>query len=210
MLGLHPGLGGTARFTHLINPMQAMTLMLTGRTIDARRAKALGLVDAVTQERHVLNAAKDAIFGRLKRARPGLLNTVLNYGPVRGLLGSRMRREAEKAAPHEHYPAPYALIDLWEKHGGDKAAMLSAEKSSFARLMVTPTAQNLIRVFFLREQMKKLAGSGNRISHVHVIGAGAMGGDIAAWCANEGLRVTLADMKAEQIAGAVKRGADLF
>ena len=42
MLGLHPGLGGTVRFTRLINPMQAMTLMLTGRTIDARRAKSLG------------------------------------------------------------------------------------------------------------------------------------------------------------------------
>jgi 3-hydroxyacyl-CoA dehydrogenase/enoyl-CoA hydratase/3-hydroxybutyryl-CoA epimerase len=210
MLGLHPGLGGTARFTRLINPMQAMTLMLTGRTIDARRAKSLGLVDAVAQERHVPNAVKDAVFGRLKRAQPGLLDTVLNSGPARGFLASRMRREAEKAAPHEHYPAPYALIDLWEKHGGDKAAMLAAEKSSFAHLMVTPTAQNLIRVFFLREQMKKLAGSGNRISHVHVIGAGAMGGDIAAWCANQGMRVTLADMKPEPIAGAIKRAADLF
>ncbi len=76
--------------------------------------------------------------------------------------------------------------------------------------MVTPTAQNLIRVFFLREQMKKLAGSGNRIEHVHVIGAGAMGGDIAAWCAGQGMRVTLADMKPEPIAGAIKRAADLF
>jgi 3-hydroxyacyl-CoA dehydrogenase / enoyl-CoA hydratase / 3-hydroxybutyryl-CoA epimerase len=134
----------------------------------------------------------------------------LNCGPVRGLLGSRMRREAEKAAPHEHYPAPYALIDLWEKHGGDKGAMLTAEKVSFANLMVTPTAQNLIRVFFLREQMKKLAGSGNKVAHVHVIGAGAMGGDIAAWCANQGMRATLADMKPEPIAGAIKRAADLF
>jgi 3-hydroxyacyl-CoA dehydrogenase / enoyl-CoA hydratase / 3-hydroxybutyryl-CoA epimerase len=210
MLGLHPGLGGTARFTRLVNPMQAMTLMLTGKTIDARKAKSLGLVDAVTQERHVRNAVKDAIFGRLKRARPGLANTILNAGPVRGFLGSRMRAEAEKAAPHEHYPAPYALIDLWEKHGGDRAAMLAAEKTSFADLMVTPTAQNLIRVFFLREQMKKLAGSGNKIGHVHVIGAGAMGGDIAAWCANQNMRVTLADMKPEPVAGAMKRAADLF
>ena len=210
MLGLHPGLGGTARFTELVNPTQAMTLMLTGRTIDARRAKSLGLVDAVTQERHVRNAVKDAVFGRLKRARPGALNTILNLAPVRGLLASRMRKEAEKAAPREHYPAPYALIDLWEKHGGNKAAMLAAEKTSFARLMVTPTAQNLIRVFFLREQMKKLAGGGSKIDHVHVVGAGAMGGDIAAWCANEGLRVTLADMKPEPIAGAIKRAADLF
>jgi 3-hydroxyacyl-CoA dehydrogenase/enoyl-CoA hydratase/3-hydroxybutyryl-CoA epimerase len=210
MLGLHPGLGGTVRFTALINPMQAMTLMLTGKTIDARKAKSLGLVDAVTQERHVRNAVKDAVFGRLKRATPGPLNTILNFGPVRGFLGSRMRAEAEKAAPHLHYPAPYALIDLWERHGGDRAAMLAAEKTSFANLMVTPTAQNLIRVFFLREQMKKLAGGGNGISHVHVIGAGAMGGDIAAWCAHQDMRVTLADMKPEPIAGAIKRAADLF
>lgn len=210
MLGLHPGLGGTVRFTHLVNPMQAMTLMLTGKTIDARKARSLGLVDAVTQERHVRNAVKDAMSGRLKRARPGLLNTILNLGPVRGLLASRMRAEAGKAAPEEHYPAPYALIDLWEKHGGDKAAMLNAEKASFARLMVTPTAQNLIRVFFLREQMKKLAGTGNKIAHVHVIGAGAMGGDIAAWCAGQDMRVTLADMKPEPIAGAIKRASELF
>jgi 3-hydroxyacyl-CoA dehydrogenase/enoyl-CoA hydratase/3-hydroxybutyryl-CoA epimerase len=210
MLGLHPGLGGTARFTRLVNPMQAMTLMLTGRTIDARKAKALGLVDAVTEERHVRNAVKDAVFGRLKRARPGILNTILNSTPVRGLLGSRMRSAAGKAAPREHYPAPYALIDLWEKHGGDKAAMLAAEKTSFANLMVTPAAQNLIRVFFLREQMKKLAGSGNTINHVHVIGAGAMGGDIAAWCAHQDMHVTLADVKPEPIAGAMKRASDLF
>jgi 3-hydroxyacyl-CoA dehydrogenase/enoyl-CoA hydratase/3-hydroxybutyryl-CoA epimerase len=210
MLGLHPGLGGTARFTSLVNPMQAMTLMLTGKTIDARKAKSLGLVDAVTQERHVRNAVKDAVFGRLRRAKPGVLNAILNFSPVRGILASRMVSEAAKSAPREHYPAPYALIALWEKHGGDKPAMLRAEMASFADLMVTPTAQNLIRVFFLREAMKKAAGSGSSIEHVHVIGAGAMGGDIAAWCANQGLRVTLADMKPEPIAGAVKRAADLF
>src|SRR5206468_1624878 len=99
LLGLHPGLGGTVRLTRLVNPMQAMALMLTGKTIDARKAKSLGLVDAVTQERHVRNAVKDAVFGRLKRARPGLLNSVLNLGRVRGFLASRMRTEAAKAAP---------------------------------------------------------------------------------------------------------------
>ncbi|MCA6114562.1 enoyl-CoA hydratase/isomerase family protein [Bradyrhizobium sp. WSM 1738] len=210
MLGLHPGLGGTARFTQLVNPIQAMPLMLTGKTIDARKAKSLGLVDAVTEERHVRNAVKDAVSGRLKRAQPGLFNNIFSLGPVRSFLAGRMRSEAAKAAPEANYPAPYALIDLWEKHGGDRAAMLKAEKASFARLMVTPTAQNLIRVFFLREQMKKLAGSGNKIEHIHVIGAGAMGGDIAAWCAGQDLRVTLADMKPEPIAGAIKRAGDLY
>ena len=211
MLGLHPGLGGTARFTQLVNPMQAMPLMLTGKTIDARKRK----VARAGRRRDAGAACPQCGKGRRVRpaasARgPGLLNTVLSLGPVSGFLASRMRSEAAKAAPAEHYPAPYALIDLWEKHGGDKPAMLRAEKTSFARLMVTPTAQNLIRVFFLREQMKKLAGSGNKIEHVHVIGAGAMGGDIAAWCAGQDMRVTLADMKAEPIAGAIKRAADLF
>ena len=99
MLGLHPGLGGTVRFTRLINPMEAMTLMLTGRTIDARRAKSLGAVDAVTQERHVRNAVKDAVSGKLARAKPGLLSTILSAGPVRSFLATRMRKEAAKAAP---------------------------------------------------------------------------------------------------------------
>src|SRR5205807_10101474 len=161
-------------------------------------------------ERHVRNAVKDAMSRKLKSAKKSPLVTLLNPGPVRRLLANRMRAEAEKTAPHEHYPAPEALIDLWERHGGDKAAMLAAEKTSFAGLMVTPTAQNLIRVFFLREQMKKVAGSGNAIKHVHVIGAGAMGGDIAAWCAGQDMRVTLADMKPEPIAGAIKRASDLF
>jgi 3-hydroxyacyl-CoA dehydrogenase/enoyl-CoA hydratase/3-hydroxybutyryl-CoA epimerase len=210
MLGLHPGLGGTFRFTQLINPMQAMTLMLTGRTIDARRAKALGAVDAVTQERHVRNAVKDAVSGKLPRSKSGLLSKVLSLAAVRSFLATRMRKEAAKAAPTEHYPAPYALIDLWEDYGADRQRMLSAEQASFARLMVTPTAQNLIRVFFLREQMKKLAEGASGIKHVHVIGAGAMGGDIAAWCAREGLRATLADMKPEPIAGALKRAAELY
>ncbi|MDR6304118.1 3-hydroxyacyl-CoA dehydrogenase/enoyl-CoA hydratase/3-hydroxybutyryl-CoA epimerase [Nitrobacter vulgaris] len=210
MLGLHPGLGGTVRFTRLVNPMQAMTLMLTGKTIDARKAKSLGLVDAVTQERHVRNAVKDVMVGRLKRGRPSVLNQLLNLGPVRGFLAKRMRQEAAKAAPQEHYPAPYALIDLWERHGGSKTAMLAAEKRSFAELMVTSTAQNLIRVFFLREEMKKLAAGDNVVKHLHVIGAGAMGGDIAAWCAHQNIRVTLADMKPEPIAAAIRRAADLY
>src|SRR5207253_987305 len=56
LLGFHPGLGGTVRLTHLINPIHAMTMMLTGRAERDRKAKSLGLVDAVTQERHVLAA----------------------------------------------------------------------------------------------------------------------------------------------------------
>jgi 3-hydroxyacyl-CoA dehydrogenase/enoyl-CoA hydratase/3-hydroxybutyryl-CoA epimerase len=210
LLGLHPGLGGTVRLPRLINPIEAMTMMLTGRTLRARRAKSAGLVDAVTPERHVYAAVRDVAARKLKTRRPRWSITLFNSSPARALLAQRMRKETKAKAPPEHYPAPYALIDLWETHGGDPSAMQKAEIASFARLIVTSTAQNLVRVFFLRERMKSLADGkwpGNR---VHVIGAGAMGGDIAAWCAWHGLTVSLGDVKPEPIAGAIKRAADLY
>ncbi len=157
LLGLHPGLGGTVRLPRLINPVQAMTMMLTGKTERARRARALHLVDAVTQERHVRAAVKSAVSGEMIAAKQNLLGRLMNMEPVRGLLASRMRSETAKKAPKRYYPAPYALIDLWAAHGGDREAMQKAEISSFAKLLVTETAQNLVRVFYLRENLKKLA-----------------------------------------------------
>lgn len=209
-LGLHPGLGGTARFSHLVDPRVAMERMLTGGNIDTRRAKSIGLVDVVTQERHVRNAVRDAVAGKLRTKKPGWLDGILRMDPVRRILANRMRAATKKSALPQHYPAPYALIDLFEQHGGTLSGMLAAERPSFAKLMVTQTAQNLIRVFFLGEQMKKLAGGESSIERVHVVGAGAMGGDIAAWCAYRGLTVTLADMKPEPIAATIKRAAELY
>jgi 3-hydroxyacyl-CoA dehydrogenase/enoyl-CoA hydratase/3-hydroxybutyryl-CoA epimerase len=210
MLGLHPGLGGTFRLTRLISPLEAMTLMLTGRTLRASRARSLGLVDAVTQERHVRAAATAAVGRKLTTRRRSGLASLVNFSPIRKLAAARMRRETEKKAPIVHYPAPHALIDLWETHGGDTRAMQKAEIASFARLMVTEAARNLVRVFFLREKLKGLADGEWSGKRVHVIGAGAMGGDIAAWCAWNGLTVTLADMKAEPLGNAIKRAAELF
>lgn len=128
MLGLHPGLGGTVRAPRLINPIEAMTMMLTGRTVRAGRARSIGLVDAVTQERHVRAAVDDAVAGKVKTRGGGMLIEVINSTLGRKLVASRMRAQTAKKAPIAHYPAPHALIDLWELHGGDKAAMQKAEK----------------------------------------------------------------------------------
>jgi 3-hydroxyacyl-CoA dehydrogenase / enoyl-CoA hydratase / 3-hydroxybutyryl-CoA epimerase len=209
-LGLHPGLGGTVRLTRLISPVEAMTMMLTGKTERARRARALRLVDAVTQERHVRAAVRAAVSGEMKAAKQKLLGKLMNMEPVRGLLAARMREQTAKKAPKRFYPAPYALIDLWAAHGGDAAAMQKAEISSFAKLLVTETAQNLVRVFYLRDNLKKLADGKWDGKHIHVIGAGAMGGDIAAWCAWHGFTVSLGDTKPEPIAGAIKRASALY
>jgi 3-hydroxyacyl-CoA dehydrogenase/enoyl-CoA hydratase/3-hydroxybutyryl-CoA epimerase len=206
MLGLHPGLGGTVRLPRLINPLEAMSMMLTGRTVRAGRAKALGLVDAVVPERHVAAAAT----GKLKPRGANYLIPVINSSLGRQLAAKRMRSETAKKAPIAHYPAPHALIDLWEQHGGDPKDMQKAEIASFARLMVTETSRNLVRVFFLREKLKGLADGEFTGRHVHVVGAGAMGGDIAAWCAWHGFTVTLADMKPEPLGKAMERAAELY
>jgi 3-hydroxyacyl-CoA dehydrogenase / enoyl-CoA hydratase / 3-hydroxybutyryl-CoA epimerase len=210
LLGLHPGLGGTVRSTQLINPIEAMNMMLTGRTVRARRAKSLGLVDAVTQERHVRAAVKATVNGELKTSRSKIAVQLFKLGPARTLLAQRMRAEAMKKTRPEHYRQPYALIDLWEKHGADPHAMQQAEIASFSRLLVSDTAQNLVRMFFLREKLKGQAAEKWSGRRVHVIGAGAMGGDIAAWCAWRGLVVSLADVKPEPIGGAMKRATELF
>jgi 3-hydroxyacyl-CoA dehydrogenase / enoyl-CoA hydratase / 3-hydroxybutyryl-CoA epimerase len=210
LLGLHPGLGGTVRLPRLINPVQAMTMMLTGRTERARRARALHLVDAVTQERHVRAAVRSAVAGEMIPAKQDLLSRLINSGPARNLLAARMRSEAGKRASRKYYPAPYALIDNWVAHGGSADAMQKAEISSFARLLVGDTAQNLVRVYYLRENLKNLADGQWDGRRVHVLGAGAMGGDIAAWCAWHGFVVSLFDTAPAGIAGAIKRAADLY
>ncbi len=210
-VGLHPGLGGTARLTRQIDPLQAMTFMLTGKTIHTRQAKRLGLVDAVMPERHVRAAVRAAASGNLKRAKPAALNKIKNTAPVRKFVAGRMRAKTEEKARRVDYPAPHALIDLWEMHGGDAESMRRAEIRSFASLMTGRTAQNLIRVFFLREKLKGLAGKApSNIRHVHVIGAGVMGGDIAAWCAWKGIRASLTDVKPDSIGNAIGRAAKLY
>jgi 3-hydroxyacyl-CoA dehydrogenase/enoyl-CoA hydratase/3-hydroxybutyryl-CoA epimerase len=208
-LGLHPGLGGTFRLTGLIDPVEAMTMMLTGRTAHTARARKLGIVDAVTQERHVGEAVRRAADGRIGGRDAGLRARAFSLQPARAYAARRMRQKTGEQAREEHYPAPYALVDLWERHGGDRDAMQRAEIDSFAHLVTGETAPNLVRVFFLREQLKSLGRGDHGIRHVHVIGAGAMGGEIAAWCAIRGLTVTLGDVAREPIGRAVAGAAKL-
>ena len=214
-LGLHPGLGGTFRLPERIDATEAMTLMLTGKPAHAHKAKQLGIADVVTLERHVEAAVRD-LAARGKPARSaGLRDKVWDLGPTRRLAAMRMRSKTGEHAPPAHYPAPHALIDLWEAHGGDREAMRKGEIESFAGLLATDTAQNLMRVFFLRERLRKQAQGDPAMRHVHVVGAGTMGAAIAGWCAIKGHRVTLSDVapdpsgKAEQSAARVARAAHL-
>jgi 3-hydroxyacyl-CoA dehydrogenase/enoyl-CoA hydratase/3-hydroxybutyryl-CoA epimerase len=114
-------------------------------------------------------------------------------------------------ARREHYPAPYAIIDLWERYGAHGAQAYEAEARSIAELMCTETSRNLVRVFLLQDRLKSLGGKSTlEFRRVHVVGAGVMGGDIAAWCASRGLEVTLQDRAEEYVRPALKRAQEFF
>lgn len=206
LLGLHPGFGGTVRSVSRVGVLGAMDLMLTGRSVDARVAKKMGLVDRAVPERHFDTAVRSLIMQSPPTSKLSAISKLANTAISRPVVAWELRRQVAKRAPEQHYPAPYALINLWAKHGGDQSDMLRAEADSIGQLFVSITSRNLQRLFFLQERLKSMGRSTESpVRHVHVIGAGTMGGDIAAWCAMRGMRVTLQDREIKYIAPAIKR-----
>ena len=187
MLGIHPGWGGTVRLPKLIGGFHALSnVILTGAPLAASKAKHLGIVDEVVPLRQLARAALYYINNKPPKHKPSFLQSLSNYSWIRNLLAKIMRNTVAKKVRQEHYPAPFAVIDLWEKEGGfDERAYLKEADSVEQLVTKSDTASNLIRAFLLRERMKGFAkGSEFEAQHVHVIGAGVMGGDIAAWCVN--------------------------
>ena len=212
LLGIHPGFGGTVRSVQLIGASAALDLMLTGRNVRGAKALAMGLVDRLVESADALDdAARDMIRRRPAPRRAPLAQRLLSWAPVRPFIAKKARAGVARKARREHYPAPYAIIDLWERHGAKGRAAYDAEASSIAHLFLTPTSRNLVRVFFLQDGLKAQRVAGAKTpQRVHVVGAGVMGGDIAAWCALRGLEVTLQDRADEYIRPAMERAAALF
>ncbi|MEO8536505.1 MAG: 3-hydroxyacyl-CoA dehydrogenase NAD-binding domain-containing protein [Betaproteobacteria bacterium] len=213
MLGIVPGWGGIRRLPQLVGAPAALDLLLTGKSVDARKARRLGLADECVPARIMDNTARAIVLAHpAPRTLPVAL-AATQWGPVRRLIASRARKQVARRARREHYPAPYAIIDLWERFDGDALRPPAGDPAAIDVLLASPTAANLIRVFHLQEQLKALGkpvDGATPPSRVHVVGAGTMGGDIAAWCALRGMTVTLQDQDAQRIAPAVKRAARLF
>jgi len=211
MLGIVPGWGGIKRLPRLTGAPAALDLLLTGRTVDARRARKLGIADECVPPRIMENTARGVLLSKPPPRRvPFPLSLTLNR-LVRPVIAAQARKQVASRARREHYPAPYAILDIWVKHDGDPLAAAPSDPASIAHLLQSPTARNLIRVFKLQERLKAFGkDSESAIRHVHVVGAGTMGGDIAAWCALRGLTVTLQDQNAERLAPAIGRAAKLF
>ncbi len=211
-LGIYPGFGGSGRAISAIGALKAMPLMLTGRLLRARAARAMGLVDQLVDVHGSMRwAARNAVLRRQRHQRPRLLARLAAAAPVRGFLARQMRGQVAAKARPEHYPAPYELIDAFESSGNSQAAMIRLEAEKVPRLLAGTTSRNLRRVFRLMEELKSQGKrSAFKARRVHVIGAGVMGGDIAAWCAARGLEVTLQDRELKHIEPALQRAHSLF
>ncbi|MBS0377021.1 MAG: enoyl-CoA hydratase/isomerase family protein [Proteobacteria bacterium] len=210
-LGLHPGFGGTVRTVRLIGVRPAMEMMLAGKPVRGEKALRLGLIDRLVPAEKLREAARELIANPPPPHRPPFSERILSYGPLRPLVKNALLAQVVKRAPKAHYPAPYAIIDLWARYGAHGAVAYEGEARSMAHLFLTETARNLIRVFFLTDRLKAQGGkAGKDLKHVHVVGAGVMGGDIAAWSALRGFTVTLQDRELKFIEPALKRAAELF
>ena len=210
-LGIHPAFGGVVRSTAIINPLKSLEMMLSGRALSSKQARSIGLVDLVQPRRQIKRAALSIALKAPPKRKMPLAGKFLSLPGIRHFLCNYMKKQFAKKAPKRHYPAPFALLDVWCHYYGDNKRMMEEEANSVARLVQGNTVLNLIRVFFLQTELKSL-GDKKMFSpkHVHVIGAGIMGGDIAAWCALKGFYVTLHDREPKYLSNAIKRAHKLF
>ncbi len=211
-LGIFPGLNGTVRSIELAGAMDAMGIMLTGRMIRPGPARAMGIVDQLVPTHHRLRwAARKAVFQKRKSKGAPWWKKLMRKAPVRDFLAKQMRKKTALKVREEHYPAPFRLIDLFAKFGDSRRRMKPAETTAFAPLMTSDTARNLRRVFRLTEMLKNEAPKELfKPRRVHVVGAGTMGGDIAAWCVVCGMQASLQDLSEEQLDKALARAKKLF
>jgi 3-hydroxyacyl-CoA dehydrogenase/enoyl-CoA hydratase/3-hydroxybutyryl-CoA epimerase len=210
-LGIHPAYGGVVRATSMMNPLKSLEIMLSGRALTASAARAIGLVDSAQPKRQIERAARNIALTQPGQQSMPFIGKVLSLPGIRNLLAGYMKKQVAKKVPRQHYPAPYAILDVWANFYGDNKRMMEEEANSVARLIQGSKVRSLIRVFFLQTRLKGLGDKKSfNPSHVHIIGAGTMGGDIAAWCALRGFNVTLQDREAKYLSNAFKRAHQLF
>ena len=211
LLGIHPGFGGTVRSMQLIGVRPSFDLMLKGKSYKGSRALAVGLIDELVSPRELLERAKSLLLRAPPKTTAPFVDKLLNLPPVRPFIARQAASTLRQNVRRDQYPAPYAIVDLWRRYGGAGAQGYEAEARSISELMCTPTSRNLVRVFLLQDRLKGLGGkSPAEFRHVHVVGAGIMGGDIAAWSAFRGMTVTLQDRTQELIQPALDRAKTFF
>ncbi|MFQ5877421.1 MAG: 3-hydroxyacyl-CoA dehydrogenase NAD-binding domain-containing protein [Acidobacteriota bacterium] len=215
-LGILPAWGGTQRLPRRVGLSAALDMILTGKTLDARRALRAGLVDAVAPPEYLLEAAermvREAADGkRAPRRRMGD-GSLARLNPIRrarlAVAARLARRRLGRRLNEAHYPAPFRALETvihGLKHGTESG--LRREMENVGQLAVGPTSKNLVALFFLQQAARKEGGAGaaaapRKVGAVTVVGAGTMGGGIAQALSRAGIAVRLKDIEI----GALARG----
>lgn len=209
-LGIQPGWGGTVRLPEQIGVLNAMDLILSGRMLHPKAAKKMGVVHEAVPKRLIEKTAKYYALSAPQPKKTLSLQPVLELPIVRPWVGKFLQHQLSKKISAKHYPAPFQVVENWVENGIKRPKAMDVEAESIGKLLVSDTSKNLVRVFFLQDTLKNLGKKTDfKAKHVHVIGAGVMGGDIAAWCALRGFKVTLQDQAPKLIGNAIKRTHEL-
>ena len=206
-LGIMPGYGGTGRAYGRVGTKTVLDMMLTGRPVGSKDAISSGLADEMVDTADDLAAAMRGWMLACKQVKPARSQRDTNADPD---AIAAARDTYLKRARADHTPAPFAIIDHVAAFGHDAAAMSAGEMGIFPALMVGAASKNLRRVYYLTDAVRKSARGDSGIERLHVVGAGVMGGDIAAVGAMAGLDVTLTDLDHDAIDGAIARATKLF
>jgi 3-hydroxyacyl-CoA dehydrogenase / enoyl-CoA hydratase / 3-hydroxybutyryl-CoA epimerase len=207
-VGLFPGAGGTQRVPRIVQPQDAMNLLLKGEALPLEKAKALKLIDAIVPSADLIKAAKDWIKGGGKAVQPwDEKGFKLPGGPVFSKNGMMMfpagnaiyRRET-----YDNYPAARAIMScVYEGLQLPIDAALRVESRYFAHILRSKEAAAMIRSLFL--SMQELNKGARRPANVPptkvkklaVIGAGFMGASVGYVSARAGIDVVLIDRDQE-------------
>ena len=206
-LGIMPGYGGSGRAYGRIGTKAVLDMMVSGRPIGSIDAIKTGLADELVDKPDDLEKSmREWIIG-CNGEKPIFteLETEADATAIAAAKDKYLKRLRS-----DHTPAPAAIIEHVENFGHDKSAMSASEIDVFPNLMVSSASKNLRRVFYLTDAVRKSARGESGIKRMHVVGAGVMGGDIAAIGAMAGLDVTLTDMNDAAIVGAIARAKKLF
>ncbi|HSN67808.1 MAG TPA: 3-hydroxyacyl-CoA dehydrogenase NAD-binding domain-containing protein [Thermoanaerobaculia bacterium] len=214
-LGLLPGAGGTQRLPRLVGLADALPILLTGMRLRARRALAIGLVDALAPATRLLDEAcalaselaaelapshgwKPSLWSArlgspLARKGASARNRLLAAAPVRGLILARATRDV-RSKTRGLMPAPFEILAAVRAGlaAGYRAGQ-QAEIAAFGRLVVSPEARNLLRLFRLTTEARKAPPTARAVTSAGVVGAGLMGEGIAS-VSLDLVRVVLADV----------------
>lgn len=223
-LGIIPGFGGCVRLPRLIGLQAALGIILEGKSVDSRKAKKMGLVDAVCKkpdlETFALKFAQDKVAtGKRKKyfqAR-GLVNKTMETLVGRQIVFSQAKKMT-LAASKGFYPAPLKALEVIQKTYGmsNRSKALKIEAAGFCEVAVTDISKNLIELFFMMESIKKQTGvadtkvKGREVKFMGVLGAGTMGGGIAYQAADKGIEVRMKDITNKALAIGYKAARDLW